>query len=176
MAIATTLHGARFTVRSSVRAHSAARFCDLPSGDRRQPWSSGMIYKYRMNGLMYRLSAQLWPCLYSLGWPTLPLRRLLVLHKDNVECLWKRKMIRGTDYPVYLQMHWSGTQDVQSPCIVRIQHAQDCSQSTSTFISLTLPHSFPLNMSQPVDHDAIGIPESLYYNSHVASLSDNVSH
>lgn len=76
----------------------------------------------------------------------------------------------------YLQRRWSGTQASLSPCIVRVQHAQDCSQSTGTLISLTLPHSFPLNTSHHVYHDVIGILDMLQYNSSVTSLPSTMSH
>jgi hypothetical protein len=37
-------------------------------------------------------------------------------------------------------------------------------------VSLTLPHSYPLNTSHPVDDDATGILGMLHYNSREASL------
>lgn len=70
----------------------------------------------------------------------------------------------------YIQRNQSGPQAILSPCVVRIQHAQDCSQLTGTLISSTLPHSNPLNMSHRDYHDAIGILDILRYNSCKASL------
>jgi hypothetical protein len=70
----------------------------------------------------------------------------------------------------HLQRYQSGTQAILSPCIVRTQHGKDCSQLTGNLISLTLPHSYPLNTSHPVDDDATGIFDMLHYNSREASL------
>jgi hypothetical protein len=42
---------------------------------------------------------------------------------------------------------------------------------TGTFIFLTFPHSFPLNSSQHVYDDVIGILDILRYNSSIATFS-----
>jgi hypothetical protein len=94
-------------------------------------------------------------------------RPLMLLHEDSMST----HLAYDTNKICYdVQRYQSGTQAILSPCIVRIQHGEDCSQLTGTFISLTLPHSYPLNTSHPVDDDATGILGMLHYNSREASL------
>jgi hypothetical protein len=95
-------------------------------------------------------------------------RPLILLHEDNIST---HLAYDKDKICYYVQRYESGTQAILSPCVVRTQHGKDCSQLTGNLISLTLPHSYPLNTSHPGDDDATGIFDMLHYNSRVASLS-----